>query len=184
MYIFSCSGVCPVAYFSRTLLSRIGEVASTFFMTNCVVSALQAAYLNIIDEVCNGIHMTKHRALAVATAAGCIESSVSFCFPVEQAHIAREAVCHAECRQLHGGEGKKASVNHFVGSRLLITTTQLADAATSTPRRTMFAALKPIDGIGALAVRTATAEAVDACGERIIWIVDNNTLVNDYSSDN
>jgi hypothetical protein len=86
---------------------KIGQSSSSFYLSNPTLSAAAALHLNLTTEVYNGISVTQRRAQMVAAAAGCVRLPSRKL--ADQTVIAKEAVGHAECLLLNGGEAQAAT---------------------------------------------------------------------------
>ena len=102
------AGVCPIAEFSQTLMIGVGRAhAACFYMTNQTLSAVQALQLGLTDAVCRGVSLAQQCAQNVTAALVSIDI-LSERVPADTMILAREAMGHAECRNLNCGEATAA----------------------------------------------------------------------------
>ena len=106
-------GVCPLAEFSQTAVSRLGQTAAAaFYMTNVMLSAMDALSIGLVDAVCEGVCGTQERALVVAGQwANCGAPGLALMPAADASALVREALGHAECRLVLCGEARPSDVS-------------------------------------------------------------------------
>ena len=89
-------------------MARVGPAtAACFYMTNKILSTVEALQLGLADVVCHGVNLAQRCAWHVAATLGSIQMLPG---PIlaDTTILAKEAVGHAECRLLNRGEAKAA----------------------------------------------------------------------------
>jgi hypothetical protein len=101
--------VCPLVEFSRTLRRRAGRpIATAVYLSNTLLCSAAASACGLVNEVSSGVCDTQRRALQLA---GLVAASGGMHFSTrgaDGATLIREAVGHAECRLLCGGEARSS----------------------------------------------------------------------------